>query len=249
MAEQHHEAPEQKLEIMPSDPATGSDYLADEIGPDGRTADPERRIGRRPSQGAVTQDDPMPVGHATYPDTGGEGMLTFVAVFEDITGAESCMRDLERRGWDVEVGIVARRGDGPEQSTRPANIITGENYGLSAEDQSPPKDPGLGTGVAVGATIGATVGMLATYYVIPGFAPLVATGGLVSTLAGAGLGAFLGGLTEYGGSEQQDGDDATLYAGQARRGGVLLLARTDRDDADRVRKVLEVWDPLEIRVQ
>lgn len=249
MADEQRELGEQRLEIMPSDPATGNDFLADQIGPDGRSSDPDSRIGRRPALGAVTQDDPEPQSLGTYPDTGAQGMLTYVAVFEDITGAESCMRDLERRGWNVEVGVVARRGDGPEQSTRPANVITGDNYGLSADDQSPPRNPPMGTGVTVGATIGATVGMLATYYVIPGFAPLVATGGLVSTLAGAGLGAFLGGLTEYGASEQQDGDDATLYAGQARRGGVLLLARTDREDAERVRKVLELWNPLEIRVQ
>lgn len=250
MAEQqqsHHDP--MKLDFHPNDPAPPGSFMADEIGPDGRSSDPDARPGRRPYIGPVTQDDPMPMGHDTYPKTGAEGDLTLVAVFEDITGAKGCADDLERRGMGLEVAMVARRGDGPEQGLRPGNVITGPGYGLSAEDNSPPRDPGMGSGVAVGATIGATVGWLATNYILPGFGPVVATGGLVSTLAGAGLGAFLGGLTEYSTSEQQDGDDATMYAGQVRRGGVLLMVRTDREGADEVRQLIEFWKPLEIRVQ
>lgn len=228
MPEQHHEptvAPGQELTLHPGD--------------DGR-----------PALGPTVQDDPQPEGNRTYPTTGAEGDLTLVAVFEDITGAQSCADDLERQGLGLEVALVPRRGDGPEQGIRPGNVITGPGYGLSAEDESPPKNPPMGSGVSVGATIGATVGLLATTYGLPGFGPLiVGTGGLVSTLAGAGIGAFLGGLTEYGTSEQQDGDDATMYAGQVRRGGVLLLARTTREEADRVRGLIEFWRPLEIRVQ
>jgi hypothetical protein len=208
----------------------------------------DQRADDQPYLGAVTQDDPMPMGLNAYPDEGEEGDLTFVAVFEDVTPAHSCAEDLERKRLGLEVTVVSRRGDGPEQGMRPGNVITGPGYGLSAPDQSPPRDPGMGSGVAVGATLGATAGLLATYYV-PGVAPIVATGGLISTLVGAGLGAFLGGLTEYGTSEQQDGDDATLYAGQVRRGGVILLVRTDREHAEDVRQLIQVWSPLEIRVQ
>ncbi|HWI53969.1 MAG TPA: hypothetical protein VNT01_17670 [Symbiobacteriaceae bacterium] len=244
MHEVRHEptlAPGQDLTLHPGDDVRGAELLE---------ADGDNDVANdRPALGAVTQDDPMPLGLHTYPDTDDDGGLTLVAVFEDITGAESCARDLERRGWGIEVSVLERRGDGPEQGLRPGAIITGPGYGLSTPDQSPPRNPPMGAGVAVGATLGATVGWLATNYVLPGFPPLVATGGLISTMAGAGLGAFLGGLTEYGTSEQQDGDDATLYAGQVRRGGVLLLARTDEEDADRVRRAIEFWQPLEIRVQ
>jgi hypothetical protein len=219
-------------------------------GPDGRSADPDAPVGHRPALGPVTQDDPMPMGHHAYPDQGSEGDLTLVAVFEDITGAKSCAEDLERRGLGVEVLMVSRRGDGPEQGLRPGNVITGPGYGLSAEDQSPPKDPGMGSGVAVGATIGATAGLLAATWFIPQFgATLVQAPALLTTIAGAGLGSFLGGLSEFTTSEQQDGDDATLYAGQVRRGGVLLLVRTGREDAERVRRLIDLWSPLEIRVQ
>ncbi len=205
--------------------------------------------GRTPYPGPVTQDDPVTTDPISYPDTGDEGDLTFVAVFEDATGAGSCADDLERQGLALEITMVDRRGDGPEQGMRPGNVITGPGYGLSAEDQSPPRNRRLGSGVAVGASIGATMGLLATYYVIPGAAPIVATGGLISTLVGAGIGAFLGGMTEYGTSEQQDGDDATLYAGQVRRGGVILLVRAGQADAEQVRRAIQFWAPLEIRVQ
>lgn len=261
----HHEptvAPGQELTLHPGDPVRGAELLepdshrhdTDHGALDGKDnaaelLDDDEEDGSRTTLGAVTQDDPMPVGLYSYPDAGTEGDLTFVAVFEDITAAESCANDLERRGWGVDLTVLERRGDGPEQGTRPGNVITGSDYGLSAEEQSPPRNPPMGAGVTVGATLGATVGWLATTYILPGYGPLVATGGLVSTLAGAGLGAFLGGLTQYGASEQQDGDDATLYAGQVRRGGVIVLARTFREDADKVRRVINFWKPLEIRVQ
>lgn len=217
-------------------------------GPDGRSAEPDPRMGA-PMLGAVTQDDPEPVEHFSRPDAGAEGDVTLIAVFEDITPAKSCAENLERRGLGAEVVMVSRRGDGPEQGERPGNVITGPGYGLSAEDQSPPRDPGMGAGVAVGATIGATVGLLAATYVHPVFGTLATTGSLLSTLAGAGIGSFLGGLTEFGTSEQQDGDDATQYAGQVRRGGVILLTRASQDEADEVRRLISVWNPLEIRVQ
>ncbi|HEY3368215.1 MAG TPA: hypothetical protein VGK74_24450 [Symbiobacteriaceae bacterium] len=171
--------------------------------------------------------------------------LTLVAVFEDITGAQSCANDLQRRG--VEVAMLSRRSDGPEQGIQPGNVVTGPGYGLSAEDQSPPRDAKMGSGVAVGASIGATVGLLAATWSIPPWGPLIATGSLVTTLAGAGIGSFLGGLSEYAGTEK--GDDATMYAGQVRRGGVLLLARVRQDQADEVRRLIGIWNPLEVRVQ
>lgn len=184
---------------------------------------------------------------AADPNTWPAGDITLVAVFEDITGAQSCADDLGRRGWRLDITLLPRREDGPEEGTRPGNIITGRGYGLSAEDQSPPRNVPMGSGVAVGATLGATVGWLTANYVMPGFAPLVATGGLISTLVGGGLGAFLGGLAQFSVADQQD--DATLYAGQARRGGVIMLVRTYDEEADRVRRAIEFWEPLEIRVQ
>lgn len=223
--------------------------MAHEHHTDHREADPRPLDGERPALGAVTQDDPHPQGWRTYPNPGREGSVTLVAVFEDISGATDCANDLEQRGLGIETALVARRGDGPEQGLRPGNVITGPGYGLSAhEPVAPPHNENtMGTGVAVGATLGATAGLLAATYVIPGLGTLVATGTLVSTLAGAGLGSFLGGIAEF--SLQDEADEADLYAGQVRRGGVLLLVRTGGVETDEVRKLIEVWQPLEIRVQ
>jgi len=177
---------------------------------------------------------------------GGQDGITLVAVFEDITGADSCAGDLEARG--IEVGMLSRRSDGPEQGMQPGNVDTGPGYGLSAQDQSSPKDGDtLGAGVTVGATIGATAGLLAANYFIPGLGYLVASGSLISTLTGAGIGSMLGGFLEYAASDHAD--DASIHAGQVRRGGVLLLARTSRDRAGEVRRLMEFWRPLEIREQ
>lgn len=199
-----------------------------------------------PQIGPVTQDDPVVEGFGMDPRGDSEGQITFIAVFEDVTGAKACADNLERQG--LEVAMLSRRGDGPEQGLRPGNVITGPGYGLSQEGHSQESaHHRLGSGVAVGATIGATAGLLAATYVIPGMGTLVATGSLISTLAGAGLGSFLGGLAEYTATDHQD--DASVYAGTVRKGGVLLLVRADPDQSAQVRQLIEFWRPLEIRVQ
>lgn len=207
------------------------------------SADPERPGA---TMGAVTQDDPYPAPFYPYPVEGDEGDLTLVAVFEDLEGAQRCAHDLEQRGY--EIGIVTRRGDGPEQGIRPGNVITGPGYGLSAPDQSPPKDRPMGAPVAVGATLGATAGLFWATYFVPPLGTLFATGSLVTTLIGAGLGSFVGGLFEYSTSEKQE-DDASMYAGQVRRGGAIVLARVTEGQADEARQLISIWNPLEIRVQ
>lgn len=202
-----------------------------------------RREGR-PADGAVVQDDPSPLyGNAVTDTPDAEpDYMTLVAVYEDISGADSARDELARNGFDVQA--VGRRGDGPEQGTKP--IITGPGYGLSAPDESPPQgDNRLGSGVAVGATLGGTVGLLAATWFIPPVGTWVQTAPLISTLAGAGLGSMLGGMVEFGTSEQQ----GTNYAGQARRGGVMLVTRVPLMDADEARQILNRWGALEIRVQ
>lgn len=193
----------------------------------------------------AAQYDPFMASHYPYPVEGNEGDLTLVAVFEDAEGAGHCARDLERRGF--EVGLVTRRGDGPEQGIRPGNVITGPGYGLSAPNQSPPRDRPMGGPVAVGATLGGTAGLFWATYFIPPLAAPFATGSLVSTLIGAGLGAFVGGLFDYGAREKQD--DASMYAGQVRHGGAIVLARVTEERADEARRLIGIWNPLEIRVQ
>lgn len=197
-----------------------------------------------PTAGAVTQDDPEPqYGNSVHnPLNASDQYMTLAAVYENLEMAEPARDELEAKGFAVQ--IVARRGDGPEQGTPP--VITGEEYGLSAEEgNKPPTDETeMGAGTAVGATIGGTAGLLAAYWLIPSPGALAGLPPLITTLAGAGIGSMLGGIIEYGSAES----DATLFAGQARRGGVILLVRTPKQRADEARAALNRWGALDIRV-
>jgi hypothetical protein len=221
----------------------GTEAFAAVQEPEWESTEPARREGR-PTAGAVTQDDPDPqYGDSVtpYPEAT-TGYLTLAGFYEDLGGADSARAELERKGFVVQA--VGRRGDGPEEGTNP--IITGPGYGLSAPDQKPPEGgERLGSGVAVGATIGGTIGLLSATYFIPGVGSPATPGPLLSTLAGAGLGSMLGGMFEFGTSSS----DATLYAPQAGRGGVILMVRTRHQDADEARAILNRWGPLDLRVQ
>jgi len=97
----------------------------------------------------------------------------------------------------------------------------------------------IGTGTAVGgatgAVIGGIAGMVIASAIVPGLGSLVVAGPLAEALgvvgataiAGAGAGALAGGLigalTQMGVST----DDTHLYEEHVKKGGVLVIARTD----------------------
>lgn len=101
-----------------------------------------------------------------------------------------------------------------------------------------------GTGASLGGAVGAGAGLLAGLglMAIPGVGPVVAAGWLASTLAGAvagsavgaAAGGVIGSLTESGLSEE----DAQLYAEHIRRGGALVCAKVDSEDAYEAQGVL-----------
>jgi len=182
------------------------------------------------------------------PDGFADGRMTLVAVYEHVEHAYAARRDLVGRDLDPAPLLLSRRDDGPEQGTNP--VIVGEGYGVSAMMDDNVDDPPAGreridSAVAVGATIGGTVGLLATTYIVPGVGTVLAgVGPLASTLAGAGLGAFLGGLVQGSINES----DATIYPGQVRLGGVLVATRVRREQAEAARAVLQRYLPLEVRI-
>ncbi len=87
------------------------------------------------------------------------------------------------------------------------------------------------SGASTGAVLGGLGGLLAGLglLAIPGLGPVVAAGWLVTTVAGAGIGAaggaatggIVGALKNAGHSDE----DANVYAEGVRRGGTLLSAR------------------------
>ena len=104
--------------------------------------------------------------------------------------------------------------------------------------------PDAATGAAVGSVVGGSVGLLTGLglLAIPGVGPVVAAGWLVATavgaVAGAGAGGVTGGvigsLTSAGVSKEH----AHVYAEGVRRGGTLVTARVDEQQAGAVEQIM-----------
>lgn len=113
-----------------------------------------------------------------------------------------------------------------------------------AEDPGPGLREGedaIAVGVTIGATIGGTLGLLAVNTLLPGLAAM-AGDGTTTTLAGAGLGSFLGGLIELkaiepGRRAAMEGREAEVYLvarleeGQVAEAGALLTQHGAREVA------------------
>ncbi len=88
-------------------------------------------------------------------------------------------------------------------------------------------------GATVGAALGGGAGLLAGLGVmaIPGVGPIVAAGWLAATLtgmaAGAATGAAAGGIVGALTDNGIDEDEAHVYAESIRRGGSMVLVKTD----------------------
>jgi len=106
----------------------------------------------------------------------------------------------------------------------------------------------------IGAAIGGVGGLLlsaAGALTIPVIGPILAAGPIAAALTGAGIGAAAGGLigalTESGVPEE----DAKYYAEGVRRGDVLVTAKVDATQADRVCDIFDDHDAIDVdaRVQ
>jgi hypothetical protein len=109
---------------------------------------------------------------------------TVAALFQSQADAEQAIQDLKYAGFPKEsIGVVLRD---PAYARRPAG--SADTAPLAGETPS---------GGAVGAGIlGGVVGLLAGVgaLALPGVGPVIAGGGLVPSLTGAGLGATAGGV-------------------------------------------------------
>jgi hypothetical protein len=141
-------------------------------------------------------------------------MKTMHQIFDDPHEAKGVVRELEQLGFT---------GD-------EVTILSGFSEGKGPE-----------TGATAGAVVGGGAGLLASLGVlsIPGLGPLVAAGWLLPVLTGGALGALVGGvlcaLTDHGIPES----DAHVYAETLRRGGALVIVRTnDGARSEQARAVL-----------
>jgi len=100
-------------------------------------------------------------------------------------------------------------------------------------------------GVTAGIVVGSGAGLLASLcsVTIPGLGPLFAAGWLLPALTGGAVGALIGGfigaLIESGIPES----DAHVYAETLRRGGALVIVRTDEGRARIAEAIFAAYVP------
>ena len=166
-------------------------------------------------------------------------MRNVVGLYRNLEDAFNAVQALNRRGY--------RR----EDMTLIARDLTGK-YAQALENVNTREGQNMAEGAAKGAGIGGLLGGIGGLLVglgalaIPGIGPVIAAGPIVSALAGAGIGAAAGGvlgmLIDMGIPE----DQANVYAEGLRRGGTLLVVRTEDDRADQAADVMNVFHPLDV---
>ncbi len=172
-------------------------------------------------------------------------MKTVVGLYDSFDDAQSTVRDLRDSGFRSEdVSMIARDTTG--EYTR---YFENQNKGIANDAAA---DQNVADGTAAGAGIGAVVGGLGGLLVglgalaIPGIGPVLAAGPLVAALAGAGIGAVTGGiigaLVDLGITEEH----AHYYAEGVRRGGTLVVVRTDDMLADQAMTIMNRHNPVDI---
>jgi hypothetical protein len=157
---------------------------------------------------------------------------TAVDVFQDLTHAEHAVEELRQAGFGADqIGFMASDA--------------------SANDESPPADPGTeagGTsaaGVGVGVTLGAVIGAALSNFVLPGVGPVIVGGLLAATLGGAAVGAASGGVIGALVGMSVPEDEARHYESQFHSGRTLVTVRADDryDEAVAVLRRAEEWEP------
>jgi hypothetical protein len=159
---------------------------------------------------------------------------TVVGLFEDMQHAQATVEDLQSTGFareDISIMLseAARDAETEENLDRAADITTDVDDGYGSVT-------GASTGAAIGGAAGLLIGLAA--FTLPGIGPVLAAGPVVAGLSGALLGAAAGGvigaLVDLGISEEE----ASHYAEGVRRGGVLVVVKTDEARGDEVRRIM-----------
>ncbi|BAD40781.1 hypothetical protein [Symbiobacterium thermophilum] len=184
--------------------------------------------GRSEGQAALSSGDSVPV---------------LVAWFADASSARACLRALELRGVGVTLAEEA-----PPGHTGPVAIHASPSVG---EKDPVMTERGMGRGAVLGATVGATAGFLAATYLVPPLGAASATGAMLTTLAGAGLGSFFGNLADQarddsGNPAGQGGDAAAAQESATLRFRLEVSARPTQ--VDEVMALVSAWDPEEMRL-
>ncbi|MFN8613746.1 MAG: hypothetical protein U0931_39795 [Vulcanimicrobiota bacterium] len=167
-------------------------------------------------------------------------LKTVVGMFDDLGDARQAVNELKSRGFtDSEVSLVA-------------NASTGDYQGhFDSEGRYQEKKEaggGAETGAGIGAILGGLAGLLAglSLITIPGIGPILGAGPVASTLMGAVAGGLVGGLlgalVDVGVPEEHAG----YYSEGVRRGGTLVIVKTNAGQVDQVSSLLQQFNPVDV---
>lgn len=166
-------------------------------------------------------------------------MKTVVGLYDRFEDAQQAVQALHDSGFSKEdISLIARDATG-EFSRHLEGTQEGETRDVSE---------GAATGAGIGAVLGGLGGLLLGLgaLAIPGIGPVIAAGPIVSTLAGAGIGAVAGGLVgslvDLGIPEEH----AEYYSEGVRRGGTLLVVRSNDERADMVADIMNRFAPVDV---
>jgi len=157
---------------------------------------------------------------------------TVVASFTDANGATRGARELRQSGFMADdIDVIVH--DSPARR----------------DAISDAKTEAAASGAVTGGAVGGVAGIAASLVglAVPGLGPLLATGPIVTALAGAGAGAAAGGLIGALAEAGVDKTEAELHAESLRRGGSLISVRTDEARAEEAAWCLRRAGAVDIR--
>ena len=176
-------------------------------------------------------------------------LKTVVGLFDDLGEARNAVQELFREGFsrdDVNLIANASADEYGRYFDKDGRYKTSDSYAATAAADS--DHSGVGTGASIGAVLGGLGGLLfgMALLPVPGIGPIVAAGPITSALVGAVGGAVAGGiigaLTNTGVPETH----APIYAEGVRRGGTLVIVKTDTNRIDRAKAVLNRYNPVNV---
>ncbi len=166
-------------------------------------------------------------------------LRTFAHLYDNYDAARQTVEALEAAGVPhSDISIVSNNADNRAGATGTGTVAgtgTGTGTGNTSVDETR-----AGTGASTGTIVGGGLGLLTGLglLAIPGIGPVVAAGWLITTLAGAGIGAagggLLGSLVHAGVPEEH----AHTYTEGVRRGGTLVTVRAEEGQASTIETVL-----------
>ncbi len=166
-------------------------------------------------------------------------------LFDTTPQAIRALEDLVSNGYErSDMNLVANDVAGEYN-----RYFDDEGKYIAGEEDNTTAGEGAAAGGGIGALLGGTGGVLMGLglLAIPGVGPALAAGPLIAGLVGAGAGALAGGLVGALATAGLPKESAEKYVEGVRRGGTLLLLRTDRgESADQAHKILRAHDPVDL---